>query len=310
MPGIGSPEWIGATRRSGQSAMMVTVATYNIHRCIGRGRRVDPWRTLDVIESLDADVIALQEVETPAVPSPATITLLRRLAGLGYEPVLGPTVRSHRHSYGNVLLSRLPVRRRTRIDLSHAGREPRGLIDVRLKLKGRLQPGASPAIGPMLERIMGRLRGGLHPEERPQRWWPTPVARAPELRCLATHLGLGMEERRRQIAQIAERLDLAGTEAAARLGHRTDGTGQSPLVLLGDFNEWRTRHQRLAPLQARLEATPALPTWPARLPLLALDRIWTRGGLRLAELEVIRTPLARRASDHLPLRARLWLPEQ
>jgi len=71
MPGIGSPEWIGATRRSGQSAMMVTVATYNIHRCIGRGRRVDPWRTLDVIESLDADVIALQEVETPAVPSPA-----------------------------------------------------------------------------------------------------------------------------------------------------------------------------------------------------------------------------------------------
>lgn len=290
--------------------MMVTVATYNIHRCIGRGRRVDPWRTLDVIEDLDADVIALQEVETPAAPSPITITLLRRLADLGYEPVLGPTIRSHRHSYGNVLLSRLPVRRRQRIDLSHAGREPRGLIDVRLKLKGRLQPGASPTIGPMLERIMRRLWDGLRAEQRPQRWPVAPLVRAPELRCLATHLGLGGKERRRQIAQIAERLDLAGTEAAARLGDSTDGTGQTPLILLGDFNEWRARHQRLAPIHARLEATPPRGTWPARLPLLALDRIWYRGGLRLAELEVIRTPLARRASDHLPLRARLWLPEQ
>jgi len=285
----------------------VTVATYNIHRCIGRGRRADPRRTLEVIAALDADVIALQEVETPAEPVPAAVALLRRLAGLGYEPVLGPTMRGHRLSYGNVLLSRLPVRRRRRLDLSHPGREPRGLIDVRLELAPAVRNGAPASVAPMLARIMERVAGSRAAAQRDTRWPSAVGARRAELRCLATHLGLAPAEREAQIAAIAERIDRAGREAAAGFT-RSAGGGRQPLVLLGDFNEWRPGTPRLRPIDARLEPAPARRTWPARRPLLALDRIWYRGGLRLTELEVVRTPLARAASDHLPLRARLWLP--
>ena len=38
------------------------IATYNVHRCIGLDRRTDPMRIARVIEGMNADVIALQEV--------------------------------------------------------------------------------------------------------------------------------------------------------------------------------------------------------------------------------------------------------
>lgn len=276
------------------SARRLQVATYNIHRGIGRDRRSDPLRVLEVILALDADLIALQEVETPHLASPATLALLGRLAELGYEPVLGPTLRRHDTRYGNVLLSRLPVRQRRRIDLSRPGREPRGMIEARLALNADTarrhscaRRAASTHAG-----FMARLLG----EPRPQRaiaHRPTP-----ELRCLATHLGLGGAERAAQIRRIAERVDQSLTEE----------TPAGPLILLGDLNEWHPLHPRFAPLRARFDAAPARRTWPARWPLLALDRIWYRGGLRLETLEVVHTPPARCASDHLPLRAALSLP--
>ena len=46
--------------------MPITIASYNIHRCIGGDGRFDPARVRRVIEELDADVVALQEVETRA----------------------------------------------------------------------------------------------------------------------------------------------------------------------------------------------------------------------------------------------------
>src|SRR5580692_3119467 len=41
----------------------ITVATYNIHRCVGLDRIRDPARIANVIGELDADVIGLQEVD-------------------------------------------------------------------------------------------------------------------------------------------------------------------------------------------------------------------------------------------------------
>jgi endonuclease/exonuclease/phosphatase family metal-dependent hydrolase len=44
------------------SEVDVRIATYNIHRCRGMDRRVDPARIVEVLRDIDADVIALQEV--------------------------------------------------------------------------------------------------------------------------------------------------------------------------------------------------------------------------------------------------------
>ncbi|HAO24637.1 MAG TPA: endonuclease, partial [Methylophaga sp.] len=41
----------------------LTIATYNIHACIGSDGQFDPARIAAVLQELDADIIALQEVE-------------------------------------------------------------------------------------------------------------------------------------------------------------------------------------------------------------------------------------------------------
>lgn len=143
--------------------MQLTVATYNVHRAIGVDGRQDPLRIADQIASLDAEVVALQEVETPAHPEARA--LLLRLRGLGFELVPGHTMRRGAYDYGNLLASRLGVISRRFMDLSQPGREPRGLIDAELSLG--LTNGATPP-----------------------------------LRCLVTHLGLRGWERRQQIARI------------------------------------------------------------------------------------------------------------
>lgn len=43
--------------------MQLTFATYNIHKAVGTDRRRDPERIVSVLREIDADVIALQEVD-------------------------------------------------------------------------------------------------------------------------------------------------------------------------------------------------------------------------------------------------------
>lgn len=109
------------------------------------------------------------------------------------------------------------------------------------------------------------------------------------LRVLVAHFGLSGRERRYQ------------TDALERL-LRED---QRPLVLMGDFNEWRPRGYTLLRLGARLGPARRARSFPARLPLLALDRIWVRPAAAVVDVRAQRTPLAVRASDHLPVVARL-----
>jgi endonuclease/exonuclease/phosphatase family metal-dependent hydrolase len=117
---------------------------------------------------------------------------------------------------------------------------------------------------------------------------------AGRLRVVAAHLGLFRRCRARQAAAILRAL--AEGEAM-------------PTLLLGDLNEWRPGARSslrvFEPLFGPL--APAPPTFPAPLPILALDRIlgWPQG--LVSEVAVHRSPLARVASDHLPLTARVRL---
>lgn len=64
--------------------------------------------------------------------------------------------------------------------------------------------------------------------------------------------------------------------------------------------EVRAFHHRLARLGLRTLQGGRVPTFPARLPLLALDRIYVRG-LRLLALQAPHGRPWTRLSDHLPL---------
>lgn len=114
--------------------MTITVATYNVHRCVGRDGRFDPARTLEMLGELDADVIALQELEWQ--PDDALSLLNQFAERLNYQALAGPTLLRQTGHYGNALLTRLPIRNVRRHDLSVSGREPRGALDVSLACAG------------------------------------------------------------------------------------------------------------------------------------------------------------------------------
>ncbi|HZD42135.1 MAG TPA: endonuclease/exonuclease/phosphatase family protein, partial [Terriglobales bacterium] len=56
---------------------------------------------------------------------------------LNYRPIAGPTLLQQSGHYGNALLTRFPVQHIRRHDLSVAGREPRGALDVCLSCDGK-----------------------------------------------------------------------------------------------------------------------------------------------------------------------------
>ena len=108
-----------------------------------------------------------------------------------------------------------------------------------------------------------------------------------------THFGLQMRERSRQVERLLQVVE-AADEAAI-------------LVVLGDFNEWRPRATTLAKLRAAFGSTPTVRSFPSSFPIFALDRVWVHPRPALKRIEVLRTPLARKASDHLPIYAEIAL---
>jgi endonuclease/exonuclease/phosphatase family metal-dependent hydrolase len=78
-------------------------------------------------------------------------------------------------------------------------------------------------------------------------------------------------------------------------------------VLLGDMNEWLPVGAPLRMLNRRLGRTPHARSFPSPFPIFALDRVWARPADVLVETSVHRSPLARVASDHLPVLGTLAL---
>ncbi|WP_119462037.1 endonuclease/exonuclease/phosphatase family protein [Rhodospirillaceae bacterium SYSU D60014] len=108
----------------------MVVATYNVHACVGVDRRYDPDRVAAVIRELDADIVALQEVSARDRRGTMIDEFVYLAKVTGFDAVPGPCLIDRRGIFGNVLLTRRPVKAVRRIDLSIPGREPRGAIDV------------------------------------------------------------------------------------------------------------------------------------------------------------------------------------
>ena len=110
------------------------VATYNIHKCKGLDFRTSPQRIADVLAEIGADVIALQEVVASDAGAAGDDQAKFIAESLGYDYRIGENRKHLGAAYGNVILSRLPIREDKNFDVSIEKREPRGCQHVRLKL--------------------------------------------------------------------------------------------------------------------------------------------------------------------------------
>jgi endonuclease/exonuclease/phosphatase family metal-dependent hydrolase len=106
--------------------------------------------------------------------------------------------------------------------------------------------------------------------------------------CFVVHFGLLARSRERQAEAL---VDWIAKEVPAG----------APLLLAGDFNDWRDRlsHRLVDALSVR-EVLGGARTFPALVPWLRMDRIYHRG-FDLLTAGVLRGPSWARLSDHAPL---------
>ncbi|HSL23581.1 MAG TPA: endonuclease/exonuclease/phosphatase family protein [Vicinamibacterales bacterium] len=110
-------------RHAHRAPVDLRIVTYNIHRCRGMDRRVRPDRIAAVLSEIDADVIALQEVVGAGPHDAGQAAALGAALGMGW--VMAPARHLRGHLFGNVVLSRYPVKFHTQHDLSWKTCEPR-----------------------------------------------------------------------------------------------------------------------------------------------------------------------------------------
>ncbi|WP_424813043.1 endonuclease/exonuclease/phosphatase family protein [Roseococcus sp. YIM B11640] len=122
---------------------------------------------------------------------------------------------------------------------------------------------------------------------------------AGKLRVVAAHLGLMRRHRAMQAATLLAAIEEDNRRARERM----------PTLLMGDLNEWRPGvPSSLIALESYFGSLAGgEPSFPSRLPFLALDRILGNPHNLVMSVEAHSSHLARLASDHLPLRARIDL---
>ena len=230
------------------------VASYNIHKGVvglGPAKRLSIHDLQGALRELDADLVFLQEVQF------AHHRHARRFAHWPEQPqheLLGEGLGMHtayhtnavtRHGeHGNALLSRYPILSVRHHDVSDHRFEQRGLLHVRLRV-------------PVAE--------------------GSPVEQT--LHAIVVHFGLFSGGRKRQIAQLVHYIS-------------SQVPPDEPVIVAGDFNDWRGQlGAELAAVQLtdvsargsqRRDARKPrwrhrVRTYPARLPLMPLDRIYARG---------------------------------
>ena len=229
--------------------MRITFASYNIHKGVGGDRRRDPERILAVIEELDADIVALQEVDE-RFGARRSILDEAAIVQRGWQVAALRTKPASMGWHGNALLVRhgLDV---VDVDGDHLPRiEPRGAV------RATVMAGSQPV-------------------------------------CVTgMHLDLSGLRRKRQFAHLCN-------------ASRAPGL---PAVMLGDCNEWVRPFGGDRGLAAHWTMVEPGRSFPAQRPMLALDRLIHTDHWQCEDARVHSTPLARRASDHLPIRITLDLP--
>jgi endonuclease/exonuclease/phosphatase family metal-dependent hydrolase len=252
-----------------QGGHLLRVATYNIHkgvRGMGPRKRLEIHNLLLGIEALDADIVFLQEV---------------------------------RHSH------RADARR---FPDTHIGwpRMPQADYLAPEGYAVAYRTNAVTRFGEHGNALLSRwpLGDAGHHDVSDHRFEQRGLLHVPvqwrgtTLHAVVAHLGLMHNGRVRQVERLARFVAAEVPPEAA-------------LIVAGDFNDWGEKldapMRRCGLTRAVVEGARArVNTFPSRVPVFSLDRIYTRG-LRCVSTSVPRGAAWARMSDHLPLVAELEL---
>ena len=248
----------------------ITVASYNMRKAIGIDRRRRPDRVLEVLREIDADIVALQEADKRfGTRASAVPHALIDSHGL-YKPVefgVSHSRLAHAIPFGEAIETRLGL-----------GTKNLGWHGNAILVKREVEIIGYEALDlPTLE-----PRGAVLAEL---------VVRGQELRVVGMHLDLSGLWRRRQVMRILDHI-------ARR--HRP-----MPTVIMGDTNEWSKGGGVLREFAPGYRVADTGFSFHARRPVAALDRIIVEKGLTIASCGVHHSVAASRASDHLPVWAKL-----
>ena len=228
---------------------MILVSSYNMRKAIGSDRRRRPERTLEVLNEVGADIIALQEADRRFGARISALPLHMIEHHTDYKPVDFDTRAESIGFHGNAMLVRKDVVILGQEVLHLPSLEPRGAVLADLRVRGV------------------------------------------ELRVVGMHLDLSGLWRRRQ--------------AHAILAHLAARGGAMGNVLMGDLNEWSTRGGCLRDFAHHHRFADCGRSFHARRPVAQLDRIMVGDGLEVLESGAHHSATARKASDHLPIWARI-----
>jgi endonuclease/exonuclease/phosphatase family metal-dependent hydrolase len=253
-------------------APTITVASYNMRKAIGTDRRRRPDRVLHVLQEIDADVVALQEAD-------------KRIGGRG-AAVPHELIDEH-GMYKPVMLR---VRHKRTLESLPGGKQAEKLFKIKtrnlgwhgnaLLVKKHVHVMDVAALElPMLE-PRGAVMAELLIADR-------------AVRVIGMHLDLSGLWRRRQMRAILEAIE--------------QRPQKMPTILMGDTNEWRDAGGFLRELNGSYRVAPTGPSFHSRRPIASLDRIIVDQALAIEAAGVHASAEARKASDHLPIWARVAL---
>ena len=115
---------------------MIRVASYNMRKAIGTDRRRRPERTLEVLNELDADVVALQEADRRFGSRTSALPLAMIEERSPYKPVPLDTREGSIGWHGNALLVRKEVEVLERHLFHLPSLEPRGAVLAEVRVEG------------------------------------------------------------------------------------------------------------------------------------------------------------------------------